>query len=815
MSLPDCVVWPHRSQIIRLTLCEELDKAKVRDSDDTDSGRCGTESRFIRFRGGLGMARANAADDFARARVSVKPSIVHASASTSLLNCEPFVRHAVLGMAALFLTALAAVSFSIASRSYDVAVGAALAEVELIASLAASELDHASWSGDLRALTKRLPDSALAQGRQILIIDREGRIVASNLPPGSPRTLKDHVGKSSAPAPYQPQGGSLVLAEGTEALAAMRSLTEPLGSVVVIHPLGEVLGEWRSATWRSVLLVLSTSLVLLAVVAAYIWQTGRVRRAERTCDRISGRMDLALSRGRCGLWDWDLARDRVFWSQSMFEILGLNAEARCLSFDELRALLHPEDIDLVETASALLRSAACAIDHEFRMRDGAGNWIWLRARAELVQEEGAAAPRLIGIAIDVTEQKLIAQRSAAADLRLADAIEAISEAFVLWDEDNRLVTCNSKFRNLHGLPLEPLRSGIAYVDLMSQGRLPTVQTELVFEQRPSLGARTYEAQLADGRWLQVNERRTKDGGFVSVGTDITKLKEHEGQLMESERRLMTSIADLRRSRQALEVQAQQLAELAERNLEQKAEAELANYAKSEFLANMSHELRTPLNAIIGFSDTMQRETFGALGSKKYIEYCRDINQSGQYLLGVISDVLTMSELEAGHTRLNKTRLEIEPILEQAVRRIESAARQKAISIRRESFSGPCLFGDRPAIEKILKILLANAVKFTPDGGRITIRARRVGKATNLYVEDTGIGIPAEALRRIARPFEQRGPIFNGMKGSGLGLAIARSLAELHGGSMRIRSSVGSGTVVLVHLPLPAELDRPASIVAAA
>jgi two-component system cell cycle sensor histidine kinase PleC len=350
---------------------------------------------------------------------------------------------------------------------------------------------------------------------------------------------------------------------------------------------------------------------------------------------------------------------------------------------------------------------------------------------------------------------------------------------------------------------------------MSHGRLPTVQAELALEQRPSSGARTYEAQLADGRWLQVNERRTKDGGYVSVGTDITKLKEHEEQLMDSESRLMASVADLRRSRQALEVQAQQLAELAELNLEQKAEAELANHAKSEFLANMSHELRTPLNAIIGFSDTMQRETFGALGCRKYIEYCRDINQSGQYLLGVISDVLAMSELEAGHTRLNRTRLEIEPILENAVKRIEPAAKEKAISIRRESFSGPVLFGDRAAIEKILKILLANAVKFTQDGGRITVRARRVGQATNLYVEDTGIGIPAETLRRIARPFEQRGPIFNGMKGSGLGLAIARSLVELHGGSMRIRSTVGSGTVVLVHLPIPADMARGANIVAAA
>jgi two-component system cell cycle sensor histidine kinase PleC len=303
---------------------------------------------------------------------------------------------------------------------------------------------------------------------------------------------------------------------------------------------------------------------------------------------------------------------------------------------------------------------------------------------------------------------------------------------------------------------------------------------------------------------------------VSVGTDITKLKEHEEQLVDSKQRLIESVADLRKSRQALEVQAQQLADLAERYLEQKADAELASHAKSEFLANMSHELRTPLNAIIGFSDTMQRQLFGGLGCDKYVEYCRDINESGHYLLSVISDVLNMSELEAGHTRLHKAQLDVEPIITQALKRIEGTAQQKGITIEREMFASPAIMADRAALEKILNILLANAVKFTPDGGQITIRGRRAGKAMSIYVEDTGIGIPADALRRIARPFEQRGPAMrNGMKGSGLGLAIARSLVELHGGTMRIRSSVGSGTIVGIQLPLGVETAPRARIVAAA
>ena len=175
------------------------------------------------------------------------------------------------------------------------------------------------------------------------------------------------------------------------------------------------------------------------------------------------------------------------------------------------------------------------------------------------------------------------------------------------------------------MPDEAIRPGAAYGELAALGAAPLVDRETIVDpSEPTLGesrARTYEARLADGRWLQVNERRTRDGGYVSVGTDITALKEHEQQLVKSEQLLLATVAQLRQSRRSLEAQAQQLADLAERYHEQKAQAEMANRAKAEFLANMSHELRTPLNAIIGFSQLMEGETFGPLGSEKYRDYC--------------------------------------------------------------------------------------------------------------------------------------------------------------------------------------------------
>jgi two-component system cell cycle sensor histidine kinase PleC len=591
------------------------------------------------------------------------------------------------------------------------------------------------------------------------------------------------------------------LADGSEALASVRTLDPPFGQVAIVYPIAAVLAEWEAASFRAAVLVVSTVVVLFALAFAYFWQASRAKEANQLCERMQARVDTALGRGRCGLWDWDLARGRIYWSDSMYEILGMSADGQFLSFGDINALVHPQDSDLAAMAEMLASSQADTIDHAFRMQNVKGEWIWLRARAELVRETPGDPPHLVGIAVDITEQKALAERSATADLRLRDAIETVSEAFVLWDAGNRLVMCNSKFQKFHHLTNDAVAAGTPYAQVMAKGTPPVIQTQIALGERALPGARTYEARLGDGRWLQINERRTKDGGYVSVGTDISALKRHEEQLMDSERRLMATVADLHKSRQTLELQAQQLAEFADIYLEQKKEADSANRAKSEFLANMSHELRTPLNAIIGFAEMMHEEKLGPLGSPRYTEYCKDIKQSGEHLRDVIEDILDMSRLESGRFQIQKTDFEIDAAVSAAVADILTIANEKEISVVAETLPATRVHADHKAIEKILTILLRNAVKYTQNGGRISVRARMIQGALNVYVEDNGKGIPPGPLARLGRPFEQLGAALNnGMKGSGLGLAIARSLIALHGGSLRIRSSVGNGTIVLVHLP---------------
>jgi two-component system, cell cycle sensor histidine kinase PleC len=388
-----------------------------------------------------------------------------------------------------------------------------------------------------------------------------------------------------------------------------------------------------------------------------------------------------------------------------------------------------------------------------------------------------------------------------ADLRLRDAIETIPEAFVLWDAGDRLVLCNSHFQRLHKLPDSAVTPGTSYETVIEVGSMPEIRTRLHEMGAHAPGARTFEAQLEDGSWLHISERRTKDGGYVSVGTDITRIKAHEQKLVENDLRLRATVFDLKRSQAELEKQAVELADLAEKYSSEKNRAEEANQTKSKFLANMSHELRTPLNAIIGFSEIMGSGMFGTLGSEKYHEYCHDILTSGHYLLEVINDILDMSKIEAGRMKLELEPLDLSKTLAESLRVVSGRADDKHLVLDADIEGSIPVVADRRAIKQIIVNLLSNAVKFTPDGGKVLVRSRVFRDSIILMIADTGIGIPPQSLTRLGRPFEQvESQLTKTYHGSGLGLAIARSLANLHGGSMRLRSKLGAGTVVCVSLP---------------
>lgn len=743
---------------------------------------------------------------------------IAAPAYKRLLAAEPLLRRSIPALVIIFLLVVAAarvMSLMAMKEDSEHASKAmlAIAAAQLSASLTSATSEAAPQPGYAETLASDLARKAGFGGEHSIVLTDPGFVIIA-----ATGAMKSHVGEPldsvlNGGQPlflFGPRAGVMeVSLAGEPWHAALEFAGDRKGAAVVLLSHEGLLSEWRRSVSLNLSLFLLTASVLVIILYAYLGQVSRAQTADRIYLEAHQRVDLALTRGRCGLWDWDLERGRMYWSRSMYEMLGYEPCDAMLSFGAVSEITHPDDLDMFDLANRILTGEVQQVDRVFRMRNAAGQWIWIRAKAQ-VNDPAAPDVHLIGIAVDITEQRHLAQRSEVADLRLRTAIESISESFVLWDADGRLVMCNTKFQQDNGLSDRDVVPGRRRDDI-AQRMAPYAHERRLASANGPNGAATYERQLADGRWLQVNELPTRDGGIVAVGADITQLKLHQEKLVDSERRLMATIHDLSLARRAEGERSAELMELNRKYMKETERAEAANQAKSEFLANMSHELRTPLNAIIGFSELMQQQLFGPLGSEKYEEYTRDIHGSGQYLLGVINDILDMSKIEAGQFSIDRESIDLCPLIRETVRVVALQAAEKSITVETRIPDSMRLYADRRAVKQIVINLLSNAVKFTGEGGRVSLRARKVAGAIVLSIEDTGCGIPKDALRKLGRPFEQvQNQFSKNHTGSGLGLAISRSLAELHGGALKIRSKENIGTIVSVRVPIRRKAEKPLS-----
>ncbi|MER8827601.1 ATP-binding protein [Mesorhizobium sp. M0938] len=725
-----------------------------------------------------------------------------------LLAAEPLLRRSIPALIIIFLLVIAALRFLSLMNERDDVERDAKAILSLAAGQLASSItvnaNLASTPGATQDLLEGISRlGAMGRSHVLAVTDGAFKIVA--VTPQSTgwkgRSL-DAIAQGGQPLfMFGDRAGVMEVSIGGQDWYAAVSLANARnGAAAALVPQEAVFEAWRKTVSLNVTLFVLTAGVLIIVLYAYFGQAARAQAADRIYLEAHQRIDMALVRGRCGLWDWDMVRGKMYWSRSMYDMLGYEPCDTMLSFGEVDEIIHPEDGDLFQLANRIVAREIDHIDQVFRMRHADGQWVWMRARAQVIDPE-APEIQLIGIAVDVTEQRHLALRSEAADLRLRTAIENINESFVLWDSTQRLIMCNSKYQQDNGLSDRDVMPGASRT-VLEERMLAFASERRLANLNGQQGGVTFERQLADGRWLQVNELRTRDGGTVSVGSDITQIKLHQEKLVDSERRLMATIHDLSLARRAEEERSRELVELNRKYMKETERAEAANRAKSEFLANMSHELRTPLNAIIGFSELMEQALFGPLGSSRYEEYATDINGSGKYLLGVINDILDMSKIEAGQFSMDQEEIDLCPLMRETVRVISLQAAEKSIAVETRIPDSLTLFADRRAIKQIIINLLSNAVKFTGQGGRIAVRARNTSSALVLTIEDNGCGIPKEALSKLGRPFEQvQNQFSKSHAGSGLGLAISRSLAELQGGALKIRSTEGVGTIVSVRIPI--------------
>ncbi|MCC5995046.1 MAG: PAS-domain containing protein [Oceanicaulis sp.] len=624
----------------------------------------------------------------------------------------------------------------------------------------------------------------LAAGEIALLTDAAGRLIALHPAApfeGAPLAAERFGLDPAAVAGLAERGGALHgarLGESDSVLGAAAVSGAPLHALT-LGPGAVSSGEWRQTLLFNILLFAATLGASVALFMVLRKRIGELGVAEGKLRESQNRLHLAMEGARVGVWDWDLDTDSVLLTESFAQVLG-RVQAEELSGPEFLLLLSEEDRNKVRAA---LRSAAQSHDLDVEVRS-AQLPVWLQMRGRIM----AGTRRLVGVAIDITERKGAQARVQAAETRLRAALESMTESFVLWDSRRRLVLWNRKFRDFFGFPDTALRPGMSY------GDVEVLAARAIARVHGEAGAESYDLELSDGRWLHYSERRTADGGLVSVGADITALKTQETALRDNERALRRTVENLKLSQARVE-------ELAGAHQQERLRAEEANRSKSEFLANMSHELRTPLNAINGFSEIMAGEMFGPLGDARYKGYVSDILSSGQHLQSLINDILDMSKSEAGKMQLQTEIILPGDVVEQCVRIMRARAEEKSITLTVEAGELPEIEADPRALKQVLLNLMSNAVKFTPEGGTVKVRGFDAADGVVLQVADTGIGIPEEHLPRLGRPFEQiESQTAKSHQGSGLGLALSKSLIELHGGTLRIDSVLGKGTTVSFTLP---------------
>jgi PAS domain S-box-containing protein len=239
------------------------------------------------------------------------------------------------------------------------------------------------------------------------------------------------------------------------------------------------------------------------------------------------------------------------------------------------------------------------------------------------------------------------------------------------------------------------------------------------------------------------------------------------------------------------------------------ETKAANNAKSEFLASMSHDLRTPLNAIMGFAEMMKERTYGPLGNKHYEDYAGIIHDSGKLLVNLINDILDISKIEAGKYALNKENIVLGELIETTMKMVTPQARSKNLVLSHQTgIDLPKLYADQRAITQVLSNMLSNAVKFTPEGGRISVEAQLSTVETlEILICDTGIGMSDEDIKKAIRPFEQADSLHSRHhEGTGLGIHLSKNLMDLHGGNLEIRSQIGVGTTITLSFPRALLID---------
>ena len=574
--------------------------------------------------------------------------------------------------------------------------------------------------------------------------------------------------------------------DGIDRIFAYRMVADLPLVVTVGVAIDDALASWHRDLRLYLAIWLACAALLTALTALMFRQAGRHDTTERLAREAEDRFRRLVANvpgvvfQRVHTADGALAYNYI--SGNAEKLFGHSAQAMMQNPSLLLDRIHPDDRAEVDAAVAESADTLTTYRAEYRIKGPTGFWRWV---------EGTATPHRLpsgdilwdGLVIDITQHKHLEdalQTSEAeaerAKALLTDAIESINGGFVVYDAEDRLVMMNRVARDWHPEFAKAAKPGVTFEELIriasKTGRIVGGgdDPETMIQKRLAIHRKAFGQPIercVDGRWYQITEYPTSDGGVVVLRTDITVLKEANLRLEEA--RLV---------------------------------ADQANKAKSEFLAMMSHELRTPLNAILGFAEILRDHTT-KFPTEKIVEYVTDIHASGTHLLTLINDVLDLSKAEAGKLELQCGSVDMQHLVERCLRMVRERANRQQLTLAVEIAPDlPRLWADERKLMQILLNLVSNSVKFTPARGRVTVSAAEIDAALVIRVVDTGVGIAPENIERVLAPFGQVDNLLTRQHtGTGLGLPLAKRLTELHGGVLTIESVVGSGTTVTLRFPI--------------
>jgi PAS domain S-box-containing protein len=541
----------------------------------------------------------------------------------------------------------------------------------------------------------------------------------------------------------------------------------------------------------------------LAIVGSWSDITAR-KAAEQKAAAADARLRQLLASSPAVIYSYKATGDfaPTFVSQNIRERLGYEPHEYLEHPDFWWSRVHPDDLATVKTEVAHLFKKGCNTV-EYRLLKKDGTYCWVNDAQQLIRDEEGQAVEVVGSWSDITARKQLTEALAAAQEAslkqiqeartcLTDAIETISEGFSLYDAEDKLILCNSRYRELFASQADMFVPGASFETILraaierglikdAEGRRDAWIAERLAHHHAA--SETHVQHRSDGRWIRVSERKTASGGVVGIFADITELKRHA--------------AELAAARDA---------------------ADQANRTKSSFLANMSHELRTPLNAIIGYSEILQEDAADS-GDKGLIDDLQKIESAGRHLLGLINNILDLSKIEAGKMDVFIEAVDIQALLDEVISIVKPLAEKNENVVK---IICPADMGsfrsDQTKVKQCLLNLLSNANKFTSKGTLSLMVGREDSSLVCFRVSDTGIGMTKDELGRLFQAFSQSdASTTKRFGGTGLGLAITKHFCTMLGGDVTVESTPGAGSTFIVRLPdqgvAPTAVESPAPAVA--